>query len=1077
MNPRRKSLLKSVQNLAIWAEVVKSEDASPDFDSGTELMRAFWSNRRQEIEKAGFAAVEREELLARLIDYMETHATLSAPRRLIEAHEGLATELQTQNVIHVEKHSVSFCHQSYLDFLIANRVLGQLVSGSEAVLDWLGDRNEQSLFRREQLRQLLFLLAEESPQDLASSLDELLTSDDVRFHIRQLVIEAIGQLRPVPALINRVITMAENDKWREHVIRDVLYGNVDWMKAFHRSGRLFEWLLSSDEQSQNTARWLITSVAETVPTLLSAAIATADEAGSKEFLRETLHYSKPNKEPDDVFDFRLACLVSGNEPPYVAWKGLADSCPDRAMRLLAALLAQPSENRKAKPAARRLEMDSSDDVKALVNAARRCPRLTLRVLVPILTSTAKQILKEHRDWKNRASIDELVTYPQTRDPKILLTVVRAAAVTLARSFPDRFERLSRRLGIIPSRAIQALLVRGWSTMATEYADAAIGWLLSDQRRFRCGSQRRKPRWCAAARLIRKMSPHCSDDRFGRLENTLLDYRDPDEKRLASYWLRDTRDGCFRNQFFAAQRFLLPALDPARRKTETTGRIGVLEREFSDYSTESFLGVRSRGGYVRSPLSQNKLSRISDKQWLRLIGNRSIPSHDDPERSPEYHPNEVIESSIEMFARDFGIAAKREPTRFAKLALEIPADAPPDYISEVFSGLSLMKPPDEVPTDEREAWQPAPRELIEETLESVKFSDDSNSMRRLCWLLRGREDIRPSDRVVDRLIELTRHAHPEPDELVVGCDKAAADVGVERLETNAINCVRSLAAIAIGSLLYDHRELFPRFRPALERLLHDPHPAVRTAMVEACLPIWNIDRPLAVSWFLTIVTNDLRPACGRYAQRFCNCAFPAFAEQLTPLMHSMCDSQVPEIANEGAQEATARWLFFGLFDGLVAKCRSGSEPQREGVAAIVAQFVRDDKYAEKCWPILRELCEDGSNDVRQKVVQALHDERILCTPGTAEFLKSFLVTQAFDDDPGSLFDALQDHPGSLIPFAELIFETIRLSMDIIRDPNQQPNRHLARNGMAAVLCSLCRFTLTRRASEEMAAPPRWRVGLV
>jgi len=761
MNPRRKSLLRSVQNLAIWAEVVQSEDASPDFDSGTELMRAFWSNRRQEIEKAGFAAVER------------------------------------------------------------------------------------------------------------------------------------------------VITMAENDEWREHVIRDVLYGNVDWMKAFHKSGRLFEWLLSSDEQSQNTARWLITSVAGTVPALLSAAIAAADEAGSRELLRETLQYSQPNKEPDDVFDFRLACLGSEVEPPYVAWKGLAESRPDRAMRLLAAFLAQPSMNRKANPAARRLEMDGSDDVKALVNAARRCPRLTLRLLVPILTSTAKQILKEHRDWKNRASIDELVTYPQTRYPKMLLTVVRAAAVTLAQTCPDRFERLSRRLGIIPSRAVQALLVRGWSAMATESANAAIDWLLSDQRRLRCGSQKRKPRWCAAARLIRKMSPHCSDDLFGRLEDTLLNYRDPDEKRLASYWLRDTRDGYYRNQFLAAQRFLLPALDQTSRKTETTGRIGVLEREFADYSLESLLGVKPSGGFVRSPLGHKKLSRISDKQWL----------------------------------------------------------------------------------------------------------------------LRGRDDIRSSDRVVNRLIELTRHAHPELDKLVVGCDKAAAEVGVHELETNAINCVRSLTAIAIGSLLYDHQNLFPRFRPALEPLLHDPHPVVRTAMVEACLPVWNIDRSLAVSWFLTTVTNDLRPACGRYAQRFCNCAFPAFAEQLSPLIHSMCDSQIPEIAEEGAQEATARWLFFDLFDDLVAKCRSGSEPQREGVAAIVAQFVRDEKYAEKCRPILLELCDDPSNDVRQKVAQALHDERVLSTPGSAESLKSFLTTEAFDDDPDCLIDALEDHPGSLIPFAELIFEIV------------------------------------------------------
>jgi hypothetical protein len=154
---------------------------------------------------------------------------------------------------------------------------------------------------------------------------------------------------------------------------------------------------------------------------------------------------------------------------------------------------------------------------------------------------------------------------------------------------------------------------------------------------------------------------------------------------------------------------------------------------------------------------------------------------------------------------------------------------------------------------------------------------------------------------------------------------------------------------------------------------------------------------------------------------------------------MCSSSVEEIANHGAREATARWLFHDLVGDLVQRCRNGTEPQRMGMASIVAQFVRDNEYADRCWPILVELCNDASPKVRSKAVNALHDERIIGTAASPEFLQTFLSTKAFEDDPDSLIDALQDHPGSLAPFENLICDTVARSIEIIRNP--LPHRRL------------------------------------
>lgn len=1038
MTPRRRTLLLSVHNLAIWAEVIQSEERSPDFDSGTDLMRQFWQNRRREIERAGISATERDAVINRLVDYMESGATLSAPFRLIESHEALATQLQTLNVIHTSNRTVSFCHQSYLDFLIASRVSDQLASGPQAVIKWLGSCSQQSLFRREQLRQLLFLLAEDDPERLSAAIETLLSSDNVRYHVKQLTVEAIGQLKPEPALVDLVLRLAASEEWRRHVLHDILNSNVNWIKAFHDRGRLFDWLLTSEASLENAAVWLLISVAESLPSLLSDALAATQASSKQDILRGILHYSKPQSEPDDVFRFRIQCLRDDTDPPFTAWKQIGDERPARAITLLAAFLKNSPFSRRGRRAGHRLEMDGRDDLKAMTRAARRCPKLAVRLLTPILTAIASKRIAERRAWKNRMNCESPASYPETRFPSVLLRLMEAAMGSLARQSPRMFEELSIQLSGISSRVVQAMLIRGWMAMP---ANDAIGWLLSDLRRLNCGPEQKKPRWCAAAALIARMSPRCSNALFGRLEQTLLKYRDPDEKSRAAYWLKQTRDGYFRNGFFAAQRFLLPSLDGGRRSLATTGRIGCLTEKFGSNADSLFIRPNPRGGFVGSPLNTAQIDRISDKRWLRLIGSREVPPRGAPWRQRHRNHSGLVESSVEMFSRDFGIAAKRNPERFGRLALRFPPSAPSNYLSEVLRALQQTRPGDAVPSEMHALWQPASRECVEQVLDHVAFPDDAEVMRSFCWLVRDRDDIRPSERVIEQLIALTHHPHPEPDSLVAGCDKRASEVGIEELQQNEINCVRSLAVLAISSLLYDHRELFDRFRPALERLLNDDHPVVRASMVQACLPVWNIDRTLAIRWFRGVCENDLRLASGYYSQHICNHAFPAFADEVSPLIEAMCKSSVAKVAERGAQEATARWLFFGLFPDLVLNCRNGTEPHRIGVASIVAQFAADKEYATRCWPLLLELCDDASEKVRAKARRALYNRRVIDTATSAESLQAIVTTQAFKDDPDCLIRALDDHPGSLIPFAHLVYDIVTRSIEISRAPNRTSDQRI------------------------------------
>ncbi len=1040
MTSRRRDLLRSVHNLAMWAEVMESENSSPEFDSGSDLLRAFWKNRRQELEKAGFASSETQRILDEIVAHMEKRASLTAPTRIIEHHEGLATELQTLNVIHIDRRSISFCHQSHLDFLIASQASESIETDEQSIIDWLGSRSQQSLFRREQLRQLLYLLADENTAQLSKSLELLISSNEVRFHIKQLAIETAGQLCPSNEMRKFAFCLLDVNKWRDHAYRDVFHGNADWIEALHEEGRLIKMLLAEEPSDYGTAEWLINSVANRIPQVIDFALDAITNAGLTKRMSNFLLFSDAESESNRVFKHRLATIPKGVEPPYIHWEKISKVRPDRAIELLAAFLVDWSRDKKKTHSVRRLTVDHGTEVEAICAAARRAPRLAARKLTPILVAFARRKNKEQIAWKNRKEGDK-VEYPRTKIPAILLRTLKAACVALAKKHPSRFVALSNRIEGLKSRSVQALLLRGWAALPSDiFADQALEWLLANRNRLRCGSKRRKPRWSEAARLIRRMSPHCSDDIFQRLEETLQRYRDPDEKRLAAWWLKYARDGYYRNGFGAAAHFLLPALDPARRSSETTGRIGVLERKFAGYPKAHFLRSGPRGGMVRSPLGSDAIRRMSDRQWLRLIKNKRVRQRDHD--SAKYEKNSVTEASVEMFAQDFGIAAKRDPERFGKLALRFPADAPADYLAAILSALQEKLPPNEVPEADRDVWQPASREVIDRVLDSVELSDDNYLMCQFCRLISKRTDFDPSERVVSRLIELTTFSDPHYDTPAqVNPSGESKRERVHHFETVAINHVRALAVSAIGSILYEHNNLFSNFESALEPIVHDPNPAVRMALVRVCLPIWNFDRTLAIDWFIKASETDLWPACARSAQRLMNCAFPAFTEQLTPLIKAMVSSKKASISEDGAQEATARWLFFDVFTELVDVCRNGIDSQKLGVAKIAAQFAKDEKYSEKCFPILSEMCDDPNEEIREVSASAFRDERLLEVPDVSCLLLGFIESQAFDDNPDSLCYALHEFGGSLTPFTDVTFATVKQAIKIQSNPTEKSNRRM------------------------------------
>jgi len=324
------------------------------------------------------------------------------------------------------------------------------------------------------------------------------------------------------------------------------------------------------------------------------------------------------------------------------------------------------------------------------------------------------------------------------------------------------------------------------------------------------------------------------------------------------------------------------------------------------------------------------------------------------------------------------------------------------------------------------------------------------------LIRERADEDWSDKAINRLLDYVKsHPDPKPGKLNMyptseGDD--ASKASVHTLLDNALNCVRGIAGLAIGALLWEYPNWLDRLCPGIESLVKDPHPAVRVAALEACLPVININKDLAVEFFVTACQDDIRVAASRFAVYHFNSCLQNYFKELSAIILRMLGSKYDEVAEEGAAEVCARWLFHGNFEGELETCKTGTVAQRKGVAKILSSFLCNDKYTGQCRDLLPAFLNDEESEVRQKARNVLHNNKeLLKVDGMIDFVKVYIQTKSFRDDPTGLLYTLKDFPASLTPYSDIIFDICDVFVGPLAELSKDPSTGMAHD--ASMICPL------------------------
>lgn len=1014
-NPTQKILLSNIQNLFMWCEL-KNNGLISDFSTSIDLISEFIRFNKQKIEDEGISSTEIDDVLKVLTDHMENQSENSFPVYLVSSlSQRVIASLSSSGIVQEVNRKLSFSHQTYLDFLIAQRVIFEINSGN-SIIEWLGAREKQSLFRREQLRHVLIMLSQDHMGRFIAISELILRDTSVRFHFKHLVLEVISSLPNIEQKVHSLIKNLLNEPyWKPHIIYSVINGNTLYVKELIRNGYLHQMLISSNTTDKEYAIGLLQSVNESLQDEIVALLKPLiNQEEWFPYIQSVIGWNIEN-DTESMFNFRLRLMERGYYPHLINWKRLSQSHPLRAITVVRHILDGNDDQEIQRTRAQKI---NKHDLKSISKVIKKYPIEAWEMIIPIIIQSSENIETYELRRLNK----------EIGEQSPLATAVELAVIAankIASSDSSTWAVKISALGNENSEIVDYIIARGMAHISKDFADMGIQWLLDDQSRLRVGNSIGEPSYLWSRFLIEKLAPHCNNSLYYELEYLLTYFHEPEELNKARRALqyRKKSEGSIYYPYWGVPQYLLLSKLPISRMTKSVKELLiVLKRSFSGRTDQELMGkIDFSGGWIGSSLDEN-LDRISDRAWLEIISNNKIPYESPFSKRDSKRGGGLIESSICQFSRSLEKVARQNPGRFVNLALQFPENVHPQYISAIINAIQLTKDNSDSQERNTTSWKAAPIDKVIEFINKFHNLEDRDMAISFCRLIRDRCDEVWSESILNKLGELARsHIDPLPNELSVydvEWDGNIQNVKMDSLLNSSINCVRGAAAHAICLLLWKNGDLLEFFKKAIDTLVNDQHIVVRMAVVPALVPIINLDKDLAVRWFIKAAETDGRVALTSHGFRFISYTVRTHFSSLYPVIKAMIESENVDIVRGGAELVTGCWVLFGFCEEEINKCLDGSIDHKKGIVKFATGHLAEPEISEKCSSLLSRIIESDAEQLSEDITKMFR-YGIKNNPQNIKLILQYLKSDAFTES-SILISSLSEFDGDLLEFSEVIF---------------------------------------------------------
>jgi hypothetical protein len=989
LTPREIELLQTPQNLSLYLQAAPAKHGS--VGNAQALLNRYWDYKRQQVDRRLGRTVRWQEMLTTLTDWLSRHQSLSAPVDVLDPFGADVQAMASERVLVVEGSACRFFHESVFDYAFARIFVASGGTAARLLAD-----DEQHLFRRAQVRQVLTYNRDRSFTEYLTDLRHLLNSPQVRTHIKKLVIDWLRTLPDPQPLEWQAVAACATVRPVAMWWQTVPHGSVAWFDLLMRLGVWSEWLKGPETERTSRALWLLSQSSllrirsDEVAALVESMLDTEPTAVRSvcEFLRfGELYHSRR------MFNLlRRAVREGWLEDAAEDWWYHVHDFPARAPGMAAELLGaifdrmcvlRPQE-----------ELFVSDDVRYHLPAdyctglAQHGPREFLREMLPRLV---REVIERRAD--KMVDRDWIWCHLRAGDVhdfgSVLLQSLGTAAVTLAQSEPTEWRVLAKSALGVENHSVAFVLLRGWTGNPSEYAEDCVNYISRHGSRLRVGYEISigaggyDPAY-VSREAVRAVAPHCDDVTWNRLEAAILAYRNP--------WETGERFGF-------SQLLLLAALPPDRLGTNASARLDELRRKFPRARDARPLPIKVQR--VESPIDLEVMPKMSDANWITAM--RKYDHDRMSQRGGGLH------GGMHELGSALQLQAQRDRPRYARLLLALPDDISPTYFDDLLRGLSGNERNDH--TKEKFPLLDIP--VLVAVIRRMHSLPGRPCGRAICYAISHSAE----RELPDELLTILEHyalndPDPTAEDWLPRADGRPALWGGDPL-MSGMNKVRGAAAWAIGSILFAQPETWPKLEPVVRALVADRSIAVRCCVVRCLLALLNFERGLAVDLFLRLIEGaDAVLGAGEVDNFIHHGMFPHYA-RLQPVLRRMLLSSDRE-----ARTTAARQIAVGSLgepervEDLTAALSAGPEC-RAACATVFAANVGDPNWREVCRMQLRQMFHDEDKHVRVAAAgcfRELDGDRL---GDEAVLIGDFLDSPSFMDQRTFLLAALEKST-SLLP---------------------------------------------------------------
>lgn len=969
-------LLRTPLHLAAFARL-SSQSRQASIRTLPDLYRRLTAETRRDVERR-VGHLEWETIVGMLVDNMNRRETLGAPPSVLgSAHPDEVEGLVSAGILLRDNDQLSFFHETYFDYLFAQ----SFVASGRDLHAFLA-QSGQHLFRRAQTRQVLQYLAATDRDTFRATVERILSSGEIRSHLKGVVISVLRELDAKPTDWTSVEPIALADGPMARQMRSLL-GIPAWFDAADQAGR-WEDLLDDPTTAARVENELVVAARhrpERVAELVSPYIGSSEEWRRR--LRAIIEWSiQPELielaveliERGEVDDARGP--IATNSDFWSIVYGLARDNPAAAARVSGAYL------RRA--AVRAAEQGQTDPFKAgylpdssaggeshILDIANSAPLDFADEVLPFVIGIAEATASTARPTALRRTPHWSLRYAETvySISDAVFHGVESALRTLAATHTTRAKVL---IAPLLDSDIEELRFLACRTMAAaEPADEAIDWLLADDRNLQLGWAD-NPSW-ATRELIEEATQRCGIDRVEALTARLVEFY-PDWER--------SKDG--RNARGRRQYQLLSAIDPSRRDDRTERRLKELQRRFGDVPALPPQPIQVHA--VGPPVPEDAAPHMSDDDWLRAI-------HKYREQEGDWSGTRPLGGAPEL-AGLLGSRAEVEPERFGKLALRFDSDTPVEAFDRVIRAVTGKVPTSALSQLCRHARDTAGEDVgraITHAVAEVGADVDD--------VLLGLLEECAADTDPDREMARTQAG---ADDYYYGGD----------LLTAGLNSTRGGAAFAASKLLYASSAHLKRVTLMVTNLAQDPILGVKVWAAEATTALMSHDPDTALEIAQRLFEDErIDVLDATTTARLLTYSVLREPSVFAPHVHRALNG--PDAV---AQHAGGVWTTVYVHDLATPPIPTNLSELTPAARLGVAQALRNAPSAAP--ELVSRLLDDDDPDVRQAAAGVMWSISDAEADDAEDLITAFVLSRAYPDHFDGLFHALE-RSTHLLTEAELV----------------------------------------------------------